>query len=256
MDLIKKTEILNRYLTQEIHKVEGWCIPQLWQAIWPLYTLIGPGSIAEIGVYEGKFFIGLAKTFGVEFEHAAIDVFDMQEFNLDKAGVGKKDVFLENASRLGVNKIECIRTDSLNLDFQNAVYLCDKYKKFKFFSIDGCHDVLHTTKDIEFAMQVTADEGIIAVDDYINPDWPEVQEAVTKMYHNNEYKFIPLLFICGKLLLCSAAYHEKYLKVVFDYIKENHPTTRIKKVKRFGFDTYTIHQKKTTNFVLEWADLV
>ncbi|MGK8235126.1 hypothetical protein ACLGGT_13250 [Roseovarius sp. MS2] len=79
---------LNAYLQTGIHKVDGWCIPQLWQSIWPLRQAIGAGPIAEIGVFEGKFFIGLAKCFAENrHDSVAIDVFDLQQFNLDGAGV-------------------------------------------------------------------------------------------------------------------------------------------------------------------------
>ena len=66
---------VNGYLGEGIHKVNGWCVPQLWQAIWPLVPKIGFGPVAEIGVFEGKFLIGLVKTFDPErkFDHAAID---------------------------------------------------------------------------------------------------------------------------------------------------------------------------------------
>lgn len=243
-------DVVNRYLSKEIHDVDGWCNPNLWQVIWPLYQLIGPGHIGEIGVYEGKFFIGLAKTFGSDFQHAAIDVFDMQEFNLDKAGIGKKDILLSNAEKLGVSKVDCYQRDSVTLDQQDVALMHSKYQRFKFFSVDGCHEVLHTTKDIEFAMQVTSNEGLIAIDDYNNQNWPEVQEAVTKMYLHNEYRFIPLVFTTGKLFLCSVSYHEKYLKIVWDFVKEYYPTTRIKMVKRFGFNSITLKP-----VVREWNDL-
>jgi hypothetical protein len=94
---------LNQYLSKGIHDVHGWCIPQLWQVIWPLRSAIGDGGIAEIGVFEGKYLIGLAETFGSNSERKAIaiDVFDMQQFNLDKAGVGKRDVLLRNMKKFG-----------------------------------------------------------------------------------------------------------------------------------------------------------
>ena len=55
-----KLESVNQYLHEQLKTIDGWCSPHLWDAIYPLSRLIGPGPIAEIGVFEGKFFAGLA----------------------------------------------------------------------------------------------------------------------------------------------------------------------------------------------------
>jgi len=124
-------ETVNAYLRDGIHDVGGWCIPQLWQSIWPLYREIGDGPVAEIGVFEGKFFIGLCKTFGTDASNhaAAIDVFDMQEFNLDGAGVGKLDVLKENlkAQDVDPDAVEYIQADSLSLTARDADRLITTY---------------------------------------------------------------------------------------------------------------------------------
>jgi hypothetical protein len=245
---------LNDYLANGINKVDGWCIPQLWQSIWPLVPHVGLGPVAEIGVFEGKFLIGLVKTFDPEgtFNHAAIDVFDLQEFNIDKAGVGKLAVLDDNISRHGidVDTVEKVRADSLTLRAADAAKLIAQRGKFKFFSVDGCHEVTHTMNDIEFAMSVIDNKGIIAIDDYLNPNWPGVLEAVSKMYLLRNFPFIPLIFSCNKLLLCSYSYHAKYLNLILNYLKENHPTTRIKMVTRFGYNTLSVLPKLAT-----WEDL-
>ena len=235
---------VNSYLSEGIHSVKGWCIPQLWQTIWPLYQDIGDGPVAEIGVFEGKFFIGLCKTFGATADNraAAIDVFDMQQFNLDGAGVGKLDVVKKNLVTHGIaqDAVEFVQADSLALTHRDADRLVSEIGQCHFFSVDGCHEVAHTVNDIEFAMSVTANNGIIAVDDYTNPNWPGVQEAVARMYLHRDFPFIPLVVTCNKLLLASYSYHARYLGVIEAYLRTAHPQTRIKKVKRFGYDTLTI----------------
>lgn len=192
---------VNAYLSTGIHTVNGWCIPQLWQTLWPLYQEIGDGPVAEIGLFEGKFFIALCKTFGVNATNraAAIDVFDLQQFNLDGAGVGKLDVVKRNLATHGIadDAVEFVQADSLALTHRDADRLVSEIGQFHFFSVDGCHEVVHTVNDIEFAMSVTANHGIIAVDDYTNPDWPGVQEAVARMYLNRDFRFIPLAVTCN-----------------------------------------------------------
>ena len=247
----KRSE-LNAYLTKGIHDVPGWCIPQLWQSIWPLYERIGDGPVAEIGVYQGKFFIGLAKTFSSPSGHVAIDVFDMQQFNIGGAGEGNKELFLQNLMAQGVdaNDLHLMTRDSLSLDIRDTTEMLERFGGFRFFSIDGCHEVLHTTNDIEFAMSVTHPQGIIAVDDYMNAHWPGVMEAVAKMYLLREFAFVPLLFTCNKLLLCSRSVLDDYREHVASHIAAHFPETRMKEVVRFGYKTLTI----IPNFA-KWTDL-
>jgi len=235
---------VNGYLGEGIHKIKGWCVPQLWQAIWPLVPKIGFGPVAEIGVFEGKFLIGLVKTFDPErkFDHAAIDVFDMQEFNIDKAGEGTATVLDANLEAMGLNpaRVDKVRADSLTLRQADAERLMARHGKFKFFSVDGCHEVTHTMNDIEFAMSVIDNAGLITVDDYFNPNWPGVMEAVAKMYLLRNFAFVPLLYIMNKLVLCSLSYHEQYINAVQSYVKTSHPTTVVKQVTRFGYKTLSL----------------
>ncbi|MDG1530745.1 MAG: class I SAM-dependent methyltransferase [Paracoccaceae bacterium] len=251
--MVSELEDINQYLGVGINQVKGWCIPHLWQAIWPLYQKIGKGSVAEIGVFEGKFLIGLAKTFGADMPHAAIDVFNMQRFNLNKAGVGKREAVLENLAAHGVapENVTCYKRDSLTLNVQDTMHMRRKFEGFKFFSVDGCHEVLHTMNDIEFAMSVMDPAGIIAVDDYHSPDWPGVVEAVSKMYLLREFTFVPLLYTCGKLFLCSRSYLDEYRDHVKAYVKENFPETRMKEVTRFGYKTLNMKPNQAS-----WKDIV
>lgn len=246
--------ILNAYLREGIHQVNGWCLPHLWQTLWPLAQLTGDGPVAEIGVFEGKFLIGLAKTFGTGPNNraTAIDVFDKQEFNIDKAGVGKLDVLRENANAhgIGAQNIECIAADSLSLNPLDAQRLLARTGPCVFFSVDGCHEVVHTVNDIEFAMSVIANHGLIAIDDYTNPNWPGVQEAVARMYLFRDFAFIPLAVTCNKLIVCSYSWHRRYMEAICTYMSRHHPDTRIKQVTRFGYQTLTIQPRLAV-----WTDL-
>ncbi len=233
-------ENLNAYLEGGIDTVKGWCAPQLWQALWPLACEIGQGPVAEIGVFEGKFLIGLTKTFGGDA--TAFDVFDMQEFNLDGAGVGKIEKVKQNfaAHGLSADQLQCITADSLALGSKDAETFLTRSGPAHFFSVDGCHEVVHTVNDIRFAMSVTAHQSIIAVDDYTNANWPGVQEAVARMYLMDSPRFVPLAVIANKLLLCSYSFHQKYLAVTEAYVAQHFQNTRIKRVVRFGYETLTL----------------
>lgn len=252
--MLDVSEDLNSYLRDGIHSVNGWCLPQLWQTLWPLAQVIGPGPVAEIGVFEGKFLIGLAKTFGATAQNkaTAYDVFDMQEFNLDGAGVGKIAALQSNFDRLGPGQdsLQCIPADSLNLGPADSHAFLNQHGPAHFFSVDGCHEVIHTINDVEFAMSVMAQAGIIAVDDYTNANWPGVQEAIARMYLMGSYRFVPLAVTTNKLLLCNYSHQQKYLQVVTSSLATHFPQTRVKRVVRFGFETLTIMPDTQS-----WTDL-
>lgn len=78
---------LSDYLNN-IDKLNGWCSPHLWNCIQPIDLFQKEkgidGPIAEIGVYQGKFFCGLALTKGASLDHCALDVFDLQEHTCPK----------------------------------------------------------------------------------------------------------------------------------------------------------------------------
>lgn len=255
IDVERRISGLNDYLAGGINSVNGWCLPQLWQTIWPLYQAIGDGPVAEIGVFEVKFMIGLCKTFGTSpvNKAVAIDVFDMQEFNIDGAGVGKRAKVEENLALHGIaeGSVDLWQADSLSLKQRDSDRLLSEIGPIKFFSVDGCHEVAHTVNDIEFAMSVVAHDGIIAVDDYTNPNWPGVNEAIARMYLLRDFAYVPLAVTCNKLLLSSYSFHERNLKAIRGYLDEHFPTTRKKIVKRYGYDTITVQPDINIDFFLQ-----
>ena len=231
---------LRNYL-DNINSVKGWCNPELWNCIEPILDLQDEkniqGPIAEIGVFHGKFFIGLALSKGKDLKHCAMDVFDMQEFNVDKAGVGNKEVFERNLTKNGVQNTEIFQVDSMAME---SDFIEERKNTYSLFSVDACHMVEHTINDFRIAMKMIRKDGIIFIDDYNNPNWPGVQEGVTKFYLNNICNFIPLLYTCNKLFVCNISYHKMYMDYIEAFLKANYPDSRVKHVKRFGYDTLTV----------------
>ena len=237
---------VREYLNNGFRDVQGWCTPHLWQCIQPLHELqakVGVDlPVAEIGIYHGKFLIGLLKTKNAPSGNFAIDVFDMQQFNLDGSGKGNLDAFLANLDANAVRRdaVEILRADSMSLSDREIDKIHERVGAFSLFSVDGCHLVEHTVNDIRIAMRLTAPEGVIFVDDYYNEDWPGVQEGVAKLYYTDCPRFVPLLFTCNKLFLCHISFHKQFLAYVAAHLKAHFPATKTKRVMRFGYDTLTV----------------
>lgn len=237
----------DKYLNNDFKSVDGWCIPHLWNVIQPIHDLQDRMNIkkpiAEIGVFHGKFFIGLALTKNGHGKHHAFDVFDMQQFNLDGAGSGNLVAFSSNLRRSGLTDehVSIIRADSMALTEKAVIDVRASTEGFSMFSVDGCHTVEHTINDFTIAMQMTCPEGVIFVDDYTNSDWPGVQEGMAKLYLSSSPRFVPLALTCNKLITCHISYHSTMFQTVKDFIVSKLPHVRIKVVKRFGYDCINVH---------------
>lgn len=238
-------ERLLAYLRGPFQHIGGWCSPWLWQFIYPLAerqsAMRVSNPVAEIGVYQGKFFLGLMLTKMAPAHNYAIDVFDLQRFNLDGAGAGDLDRFQRNIDAVGISRasIEVLRADSMSLTSLDIQRIRGESNGFAMFSVDGCHKVEHTVNDIGIAMQLTVPEGIIFVDDYTNSDWPGVQEGVAKLYLMHSPKFVPLAVLHNKLFLCHLSYHSEFLQHLID-VSKRLSGARAKVVTRFGYSSINL----------------
>lgn len=247
---------LKNYLEKDIHDVKGWCVPHLWNCLEPImqfHSSIGLNKpVAEIGVYHGKFFIGLVKSTDSTEPSHVFDVFDMQEFNLDGAGVGSRKALEHNllVNHVSLSRVILHTIDSMTIGHSLMTEMGLHSGQFSFFSVDGCHTPEHTINDTRLAMDLTCSDGIVFVDDYNNPNWPGVQEGIAKMYLNDYPRFVPLVFTCNKLMLCHISRHQQFLELIASHVSCTFKTSRVKRVKRFGYDTLTISPDLTNGRVL------
>lgn len=238
-------DAVKAYLRGPFQQIGGWCSPWLWQLITPLaehQAALGVQQpVAEIGVYHGKFFLGLVLTKGAAANNFAIDVFDMQQFNLDGAGKGDMEQFRANIAKAGVSEgaVTMLRADSMALTAQELQRIRHVSGGFSMFSVDGCHMVEHTINDVRVAMQLTVPEGIIFVDDYTNQDWPGVQEGMAKLYMTDSPRFVPLAVLHNKLFLCHISYHAAYLAHITAAAAKLQGA-RTKTVTRFGYPSLNL----------------
>jgi hypothetical protein len=244
---VQREAILD-YLQGPFQRIGGWCSPWLWTLIGPIAArqaemgVLNP--VAEIGVYHGKFFLGLVATKGAPAQNHAIDVFDLQQFNLDGAGEGDMEQFTQNivAAGLSPEQVTMLRTDSMALTATDIANLRAMTGGFSLFSVDGCHLVEHTLNDIRIAMELTVPAGLIFVDDYTNPDWPGVQEAVATLYLMDRPRFVPLAVLHNKLFLCHLGFHAMWLELI-QAAAARLPGARSKRVTRFGYRTLNLEPR-------------
>lgn len=202
------------------------------------------GSIGELGVKDGRFFIGVQNLKRAGEKTFAIDIFDEQTFNSD--GSGKRNektpvAFFENVDKYAFEPemMSYMKKDSLDMNLSDILNILQNKGTFRFFSIDGGHTAEHTFNDLKIAEQLVHNTGIIALDDYLNSNWLGVHQGFA--YYNLLYKpkFIPLMQSSNKLFLCNYTFRNKY----FTYLRKIIENPEVKRrVKQYKIDT--LYEKK------------
>ncbi|HEY7458709.1 MAG TPA: class I SAM-dependent methyltransferase [Xanthobacteraceae bacterium] len=124
------------------------------------------GHAAEIGTFEGRFFIALAHALQPSERAIGID-----HFEWPNAGV--IDRFKENLARHGPKDERAIvlKADSRTLRPEELLGNA-RGKRIRFFHIDGEHTPDHLSKDLALAHATLDPKGVICLDDMLHPGYP------------------------------------------------------------------------------------
>lgn len=228
------------YLKTGFEKVPGWCSPRFLEIAGLLAEEMRMegvvGGACEIGVSQGKFFIGL--THAVEGRSSlAIDLFDNQDENIDGSGAGQPDMlagFLESVRQYGCNSVEHMQRNSFDLDVRDIIKIIDNFGKFQIFSIDGGHTAESVVNDYTFAESVTHHGGIIIVNDITNTGWPGVMDGIARLFIGGKPKFVPVLIGHNKLILAGLSFHARYLKALREKLPVHLPDLNFRVAPLFG----------------------
>jgi glycosyltransferase involved in cell wall biosynthesis len=209
--------VFEHYVSEACHNIEGWNWPEAFIVLRMIKSFqdeLGiKGGAVEIGVHHGRFFLGLHNSLPEGSHSLAIDVFDQAQ-NIDNSGCGNKDIFLTNIERYAKKdcSISIWQRDSLSLGPSEVIEARKLCGECRAFSIDGGHTPEHTQADFEFAQQVTAMNGVIFLDDFLNPHWPGVNNGISKYFFTQSSKFVPFAYCRDKLLFTSMTWHKQYLE--------------------------------------------
>jgi hypothetical protein len=239
-------DAVNSYLSDGFTKINGWISPHILQLIGVFgeeMNKVGVvGGACEIGVYQGKFFIGLAHAVDLR-PCLAIDVFDHQDFNIDGSGGGIDNLlqlFRKNVrAYMGVPVGEMV-ADSLSLGEKESAEIINKYGRFQFISIDGGHEPEHVVNDYKFCEAIIHPGGAIVIDDFMNPGWPGVLEGISSLYLLGRPKFVPFAVGNNKLFLVSKSYHQRYIDVIGGRWRAIMPNNTFWNKRLFGHEVICI----------------
>jgi SAM-dependent methyltransferase len=207
---------LAEYWEMGFPHIEGWVDARLLECLQLIDATQREaritGQIGEIGVYHGKLLLALAHLAEPGGKVTAIDVFDDQSKNIDGAGAGSRERLEENIRRFGPADIDYafVKADSIALTASDKIRIMGERGPFRLFSVDGCHTAEHTCTDILTGQDFLGPGGILILDDYMQPHWPGVTEAVHLLYSRYVPRVKPFLYCCHKLFFVGYGWHEAF----------------------------------------------
>ncbi|NJO23178.1 MAG: class I SAM-dependent methyltransferase [Sphingomonadales bacterium] len=179
------------------------------------------GPVAEIGTFEGRFFIALAHALADGEKALGIDLFDWPNPEVI-------DRFEANCAKHGVPAEKRItwRADSRDMKPDDLLAKLGG-ERVRLFHVDGEHSRHALMRDLELATAVLADGGVIVLDDMLHPGYPTLMVAVQD-YLQRHPEMVVLCIIdretivaATKFVLCQATWFKRYEEKLLEAYKDN-----------------------------------
>ncbi len=159
------------------------------------------GPLLEIGVYAGKFFsVLLLSACRTQEKIIGLDTFQY-------IPVEKTREYLSAYCRGNYEKMSFI--EGLSTALNSSALLRQLEAQPRFISVDGSHEKADVFWDLRIVEELTSSEGIVAVDDFLNPLTLGVNEAVNHFFQQPR-NLVPFAYIANKLFLSRGRWAERY----------------------------------------------
>jgi predicted O-methyltransferase YrrM len=179
------------------------------------------GPMAEIGAFEGRFFIALAHALAEGEVALGIDLFDWPNPEVI-------DRFAANCSKHGVPEKRRIIWKADSRAMQPTELLAKLGgRKVRFFHVDGEHSRLALSRDLELATAVLAPEGVIVLDDMLHPGYPTLMVAVQEYLARHPEMCVlciidrETIVAATKFVLCRQEWFKRYEEKLLEAYKDN-----------------------------------
>jgi hypothetical protein len=169
------------------------------------------GSVAEIGINFGRSFFLMAQALKPDEKCFACDLFENgPQINGESLQLRE---FRRSAQRFDIT----LEPSCLFVGSSQRLEPSDILKAvgpIRFFSIDGGHMIEDVREDFALASSVLTEHGVLALDDFCNPNWPEVSAAVFDCLRAAEGRYRPFAITGAKLYVCRDTFHDRYLTML------------------------------------------
>lgn len=233
-----KEDIAFAQRQQLLNPINGWFSPAshgIFSFFWEFqnqYSICG--NLGEIGVWEGK-----SSTIICNFSKESEKI-----FLIDPLIEKNKEVIYRNIDSV-CRRIpdNCLLCNYKSEDFLKENTNQDLLNSFRFFHIDGCHTGSNVYFDMELADKLLTLDAVLVVDDFFNPGYPQITEAVYKYVFLNPYKFRIFFAAFNKAYLCRPEKYTFYYSHTLENLQQNMLSKgmafTIKKTSSIG-DCYTL----------------
>jgi len=179
------------------------------------------GPIAEVGSFEGRFFIALAHALQPGEVALGIDLFNWPNPEV-------KDRFEANCAKHGVPADKRItwKADSRSM---TADALLEKLsgRRPRLIHVDGEHSQHALARDLELATRVLAPEGVIVLDDMLHPGYPTLMVTVhAYLAAHPEMTVLAIIdretiTAATKFVLCRTDWFKRYEEALLQAYEKN-----------------------------------
>ena len=178
------------------------------------------GPIAEIGAFEGRFFIALAHALEPGEIALGIDIFEWPNPEV-------KERFEANCLKYGIAPERSVTIKGDASAMTPAELLAHaRGEKLRFIHVDGEHSRAALSKDLALATACLSEGGLIVLDDMLHPGYPTLMVAVQDYLEANP-QIVPLCIIdretivgATKFVLCQRDRFERYQAALLEIFKE------------------------------------
>jgi hypothetical protein len=223
IQLVKADARISKFVVHGRKRIAGW-ISRVDAEIF-VTTLLdqtqrgAKGDTLEIGVHHGRSFL-LQNLCAADDEAAiAVDIFDRQDLNVGhRSGKGDLEKFNTNVARFGdVAKARILQKSSVSLTTDE---LKTHTAGLRFGHIDGGHSFAVVLNDLRLTAGCAGNDCVIALDDFFNPDFPDVAAAYHEWMRERP-GFVPICASKGKLYLCRPGAKQYYFDALLrnDYLR-------------------------------------
>jgi len=194
----------NAFLINVVHGIPGWLVD--YTALTTMDVLKFQektgisGSIFEIGVFAGRYFVILLRS-AIKSNSVIVGLDTFQYVDQDRVLAFLNPVLAD------YDKISLIK--GLSREWNASDLVAKLGEPSRFISIDGSHNKLDVLWDLRLAEELTSNEGVVAVDDFLNPTALGVNEAVNQFFLQPR-NLVPWAYLPNKLFLARPAWAYRY----------------------------------------------
>ncbi len=196
---------LRSFIDKKLYRIHGFMHPadaMAFAGILDFQTQNGwRGALAEIGVFYGRSMALMAENARAAGDAVlGIDLFDIGgqkayvEAMLKREGLADRVTLLPGSSH------------DVTPDM-----IVKQSGKVRFFSIDGGHELDNVENDSALALGALTGEGVIAFDDFMNAQYPDVTIGAVRFLEANMDRVRPFAITKSKLYVATAAHADAYL---------------------------------------------